>query len=244
MGLAMFFKPSPVAEAHLQSFELQYTWYERELGCSYLYTKKDYYAALQALLLIEKHQEDNHADLVDFHGYTMRKNNCRQWVDVIKAEDEFNGTNQFLQACPHIIRAYIGCHDLGSTEAVMKAHNPREEINHPEEAEMKRIKKLQKDFILTPDVENPLQKSQKYVESLQKYKKNSIETHELAFEIAIRGNRPLAAASAIAHICRFIKKENRGGAMASDLEKNKKLMGELKKRLEEHVSKNKIANKE
>ena len=210
--LAIFHKPSPVKDTHLTMFESQCTWYEIECGDAFA-EKGDLVTAIQHYKLIEKHNDDNHAELFDFHSYTLRRCNIRSWIDVVFTEDHFGSTKFYLEAAPKLISVYIKVFDDKEGEAGVRSRFiPRPPIDFdnatfPTPAErtdaQKHAEQLEKDFILQVDLSEPLKKCEPYLAALATYAPHEVSSHELAFEVHLRAQRPVLCAKAIVAVSRL-----------------------------------------
>ncbi|KAL7694898.1 N-acetyltransferase subunit Nat1 [Lotmaria passim] len=203
--MQLFFKPSTVAgDTYLTALESQCYWYEREVGEAF-YRRGDYIAALQNLLMFERHHEQNHCELSDFHNYVFRRNTMRPWFDVLECDDKMDRNKFFLKFCPALVRTYMQVHAHGEA-AVRAAHVPRPELQLDNVAaeEVKRIKQQQKDYCLTDvDLSEPLVKANRYMEYLLKHREAEVGTHTLAVELYTMAEKPLLVARALLELHRL-----------------------------------------
>nr|ACS87838.1 putative N-acetyltransferase subunit Nat1 [Angomonas deanei] len=197
--MQLFYKPSVVAgDTYLTALESQCYWYEREVGEAF-YRKGDYVSALQNLLMFERHHEQNHCELSDFHNYVFRRNTMRPWFDVLECDDKMDRNKFFLKFCPALVRTYMQVHAKGE-EAVRAAHVPRPELQLDSVSadEAKRIKQQQKDYCLSNiDLSEPLAKANRYMGYLLKHRDAEPETHLLAVELYTAMEKPLLVARAL-----------------------------------------------
>ena len=197
--MALFLKPTDVSplDVHLTMFENQVHWYSLELGNCHL-RQGDALGALEALLQLERQHEDNHNELQDFHAYTLRRSNIHAWLDVIQTEDNFHRTQFFLQFAPSLIRSYLLLADDGVEKCQSRrVKRPDFEEKKPSPEEQKRLAKLVKEHVPAVDTTVPLEKCKPYVAALQAHLPTWAETHELAFEVALRRGKPLQCAAAL-----------------------------------------------
>ena len=186
-------------DVHLTMWETQSYWYSLDRGDCFL-RQGDVISALENYLQLETQQDDNHAELTDFHWYTLKRSNIRAWIDVIQTEDNFSGTDFYLLYAP--VEAYMKLHDDG-LEACQARRIPPPTTEHAEElaalpdVEVRRVEKVKKELYPNIDTSEPLEKCGKYITALQTYLPHWAKTHELAFEVALRANRPLLCAAAI-----------------------------------------------
>lgn len=194
--MQLFYKPSTVNDTFLIALESQCSWYEREVGDAF-FQKGDYTSALQNYLMYEKHHQDNHEELADFHGYVFRRCNMRAWFDVIHRDDNIGSHQFFMLLCPRIVRTYLKIAELGE-EAVKASHTPRvEPAATGNEEEDKRRKQLFKDFVLAVDLSEPLKKAQRYVQSMLQYQWNCELTHVVAIEYFTAVKNPVGVATSV-----------------------------------------------
>lgn len=203
--MQMFYK-APVVEGdtYLTALESQCYWYEREVGEAF-YRKGDYVSALQNLLMFERHHEQNHCELSDFHNYVFRRNTMRPWFDVLECDDKMDRNKFFLTFCPALVRTYMQVHAKGA-EAVRAAHTPRPELqlDNVGADEAKRIKQQQKDYCLTEiDLAEPLVKANRYMGFLLRHRGAEPSTHVLATELYTMAEKPLLVARALQELHRL-----------------------------------------
>jgi len=91
-------------------FDMQATWYEIASGRAYL-AKKDYGRALKRFLKVDSHFEDFVEDQFDFHGYCVRKQTMRAYVDMLRMEDTLYSHPVYSKAAAGAIAAYVALHD-------------------------------------------------------------------------------------------------------------------------------------
>jgi N-alpha-acetyltransferase 15/16, NatA auxiliary subunit len=219
--MQLFYKPSVVeGDTYLTALESQCYWYEREVGEAF-YRKGDYISALQNLLMFERHHEQNHCELSDFHNYVFRRNTMRPWFDVLECDDKMDRNKFFLKLCPALVRTYMQIHVKGE-KAVRAAHVPRPELqlDHVNADEVKRIKQQQKDYCLTDiDLSEPLVKANRYMEYLLKHRAAEASTHLLAVELYTMAEKPLLVARALQelHRLQYAKTKELAAAFKSGL---------------------------
>ncbi|AYU83484.1 N-acetyltransferase subunit Nat1, putative [Leishmania donovani] len=197
--MQLFYKPSVVAgDTYLTALESQCYWYEREVGEAF-YRRGDYISALQNLLMFERHHEQNHCELSDFHNYVFRRNTMRPWFDVLDCDDNMGRNKFFLKFCPAIVRTYMRIHEKGE-EAVRAAHVPRPELKFDAIAadEVKRMKQQQKDYYISDvDLSEPLVKASRYMGYLLAHRNTQASTHTLAIELYTAAAKPLLVARSL-----------------------------------------------
>ncbi|KAG5489276.1 hypothetical protein GH5_00140 [Leishmania sp. Ghana 2012 LV757] len=197
--MQLFYKPSVVeGDTYLTALESQCYWYEREVGEAF-YRKGDYISALQNLLMFERHHEQNHCELSDFHNYVFRRNTMRPWFDVLECDDHMGRNKFFLKFCPAIVRTYMRIHEKGE-EAVQAAHVPRPELRFDNVTpdEVKRLKQQLKDYYISDvDLTEPLVKASRYMGYLLDHRSTEASTHTLAIELYTAADKPLLVARAL-----------------------------------------------
>lgn len=197
--MSHFYKPGVLPEeVFLIALESQCYWYEKEVGEAF-YRSGDTYAALQNLLMYEKHHRDNHNELYDFHHYVFRRCTMRYWFDVLHCDDNMGENKFFLRMCPCLVKCYMRVHELGE-EAILAAHTPRPEVN-PENVTPEEAKRLEKErakvLIQDIDLSEPLKKAEKYLAYLLKNRGTDQKTHLLAIEYYALINKPLLVSRAL-----------------------------------------------
>ncbi|KAG5463959.1 hypothetical protein LSCM1_00135 [Leishmania martiniquensis] len=214
--MQLFYKPSVVeGDTYLTALESQCYWYEREVGEAF-YRKGDYISALQNLLMFERHHEQNHCELSDFHNYVFRRNTMRPWFDVLECDDNMGRNKFFLRFCPAIVRTYMRIHEMGEA-AVRAAHVPRPELKFDNVAadEVKRVKQQEKDYYISDvDLSEPLAKASRYMGYLLDNRSTEASTHTLAIELYTASDKPLLVARALLALHRQQYKETKDLAVA------------------------------
>jgi N-alpha-acetyltransferase 15/16, NatA auxiliary subunit len=195
--MQLFYKSSVVDDTFLVALESQCAWYEREVGDAF-FSKGDVVSALQNYLMYEKHHANSHDELLDFHSYVFRRCNMRAWFDVLARDDGLTSNQFFLLLCPRIVRCYVRVAELGE-DAVRSKHTPRQKpANTDDEAEDKRRLQQWNDYYLANiDLQNPLQKAQRYVEALLQNRWQKEETHLVAVEYYLASKKPLLATQSL-----------------------------------------------
>ncbi|KAG5465432.1 hypothetical protein CUR178_00135 [Leishmania enriettii] len=214
--MQLFYKPSVVeGDTYLTALESQCYWYEREVGEAF-YRKGDYISALQNLLMFERHHEQNHCELSDFHNYVFRRNTMRPWFDVLECDDHMGRNKFFLKFCPAIVRTYMRIHEKGE-EAVQAAHVPRPELRFDNVTpdEVKRLKQQLKDYFISDvDLTEPLVKASRYMGYLLDNRSTEASTHTLAIELYTAADKPLLVARALLALHRQQYNQTKNLAMA------------------------------
>lgn len=197
--MSLFYAPDPLANyVFLSALESQCYWYEKEVGEAF-YRRGDIYAALQSLLMFEKHHLDNHNELYDFHPYVFRRCTIRYWFDVLRCDENMGENKFFLKMCPCLVRCYMRVHELGEA-AVRAAHVPRPEVKTETLAEkdVKRIAQLREKFLNHDvDLSEPLKKAERYLSFLLKNRTADPRTHLLAIEYYTLIGKPLLVSRAL-----------------------------------------------
>lgn len=195
--MQLFYKPTTVNDTFLTALESQCAWYEREVGDAF-FKKGDYISALQNYLMYEKHHQNNHEELLDFHAYVFRRCNMRAWFDVMSRDDGLDSNKFFLLLCPRIIKTYLKIHELGQ-EPVKAAHVPRQECPPTgNDEDDKRRKQQWKDFyIQNVELNSPLALAQKYVDALLKNRWSDPSVHYLAIEFYTALKKPVLVTASI-----------------------------------------------
>jgi tetratricopeptide (TPR) repeat protein len=197
----LFLKINDQSEVLVNMFDMQASYFELPLIDGFV-KRNDPINAIKTCKILELHYKHNHDELMDYHAYTIRRCNLRSFLEVIRNDDNATGQAHFLAMCPRIIRAYMDVHELGTEEALanfVPRPKPTDSANWDknEANDKKRLQKLQDDFDVKVDLSDPLASCAPYVQALQKHQPASPETHELAFEVALRQSRFVLAAAAI-----------------------------------------------
>ena len=213
-------------DAYLTGYETQCTWFERELGDAFLNPSATYevgaemvcgekglttrpramqknsndaLSALQNYLMFEYHHQDNHEELSDFHNYTFRRCNMRQFVDVQLTNHNLATQHMFLRFCAGIVKALMQVAADGE-DAVRGRHVARPPPNSHASVvdaapleDKEKEKERQEDIKRRGDLytnmyntslslEQPLSRARPYVDALLMFQGAIPSTHELAIE--------------------------------------------------------------
>ncbi len=87
-------------------YDMQATWYEIASGDCYL-AMKDYGQALKRFKKIDEHFADFMEDQFDFHGYCVRKQTMRAYVDVLRMLDNLYSNKIYAVAVESAVKIYI-----------------------------------------------------------------------------------------------------------------------------------------
>jgi len=204
--------------------EMQCMWWEIECGNAYLKQKK-YGKALKKLTAIDKHFTDYGEDQFDFHSYCIRKMTLRTYLTMLRNQDTLRSNKNFMKAATSVIRAYLALHDCPEAaeedefagmdekeKKKAKAKKAKAEARAKEE-EAKAAKQTKgkskkgesaKKKDEDPDgaallKKDPLQECVGYVNNLQKFLPEELQTHILAYDVFNRMGKPLAMLKALNH---------------------------------------------
>ncbi|KAL9323139.1 hypothetical protein ACSQ67_011192 [Phaseolus vulgaris] len=97
-------------DQHNNLHDMQCMWYELASAESY-FRQGDLGLALKKFLAVEKHHADITEDQFDFHSYCLRKMTLRQYVEMLKFQDQLHSHAYFHKAAAGAIRCYIKLHD-------------------------------------------------------------------------------------------------------------------------------------
>ncbi|XP_027928732.1 N-terminal acetyltransferase A complex auxiliary subunit NAA15-like [Vigna unguiculata] len=97
-------------DQHNNLHDMQCMWYELASAESY-FRQGDLGLALKKFLAVEKHYADITEDQFDFHSYCLRKMTLRQYVEMLKFQDQLHSHAYFHKAAVGAIRCYIKLHD-------------------------------------------------------------------------------------------------------------------------------------
>eukprot|EP00672_Neobodo_designis_P017093 CAMPEP_0174846290 /NCGR_PEP_ID=MMETSP1114-20130205/12223_1 /TAXON_ID=312471 /ORGANISM="Neobodo designis, Strain CCAP 1951/1" /LENGTH=739 /DNA_ID=CAMNT_0016080553 /DNA_START=26 /DNA_END=2245 /DNA_ORIENTATION=+ len=232
--IGLFLKIVDDSEVWLNMCDMQASWYELALGDGYM-KRGDAINAIRTFKALELHYKHNHDELMDYHAYTLRRCNMRAFLEVIKNDDNATGQAHFLAMCPKMIRAYLHVQENGTDDALSK-YVPRPKATESENWDKndagakKNLSKLEQDFDIKVDLDDVLGACAPYVRALQKHQPESPETHQLAFEVALRQGRYVLAAAAVVALGKC-----RGPGVEA-------AVAESKKRLAAFTAKNKPAS--
>ncbi|GAB4819491.1 hypothetical protein N2152v2_006537 [Parachlorella kessleri] len=91
-------------------FDMQAMWYEIHSGRAFL-ARKDYGRALKRFLKVDSHFADFVEDQFDFHGYCLRKQTMRAYVDMLRMEDKLYAHPTYSKAMAGAVQAYLDLYD-------------------------------------------------------------------------------------------------------------------------------------
>ena len=72
-------------------------WYEIEEARAHL-LQRNFGAGLRHLKMIDKQFEDMYEDQYDFHGYSIRKWNLREYLELIRYMDDVRNDRKYIEA--------------------------------------------------------------------------------------------------------------------------------------------------
>jgi len=118
----------PEAEAMCQKFtregvsatenlnEMQCMWFQTE--CAYAFKRIGKFGeSLKKCIEVDRHFTEIMEDQFDFHTYCMRKMTLRNYIDLLRLEDELRSHNFFKKAAHCAINVYLRLHDSPLKEA-------------------------------------------------------------------------------------------------------------------------------
>jgi len=118
----------PAAEAMCQKFtregvpamenlnEMQCMWFQTE--CAYAFKRMGKFGeALKKCIEVDRHFTEIIEDQFDFHTYCMRKMTLRNYVDLLRLEDELRSHRFYKKAAHCAINVYLRLHDAPLKEA-------------------------------------------------------------------------------------------------------------------------------
>lgn len=198
-------------------YEMQATWYEIASGRAYL-AVHDYARALKRFLKVASHFEDFVEDQFDFHGYCIRKQTMRAYVDMLRFEDGLYRQPAYAKATAGAVKAYLALSD-DSLEKRNRGGEGIEEERKKTEQETKKNKQKTKekqsqkqnanantntnptekadpdpDGALLAATPQPLEEATKLIRRLEAAAPDRLSTHTLGFEVYLRKRKYFLAA--------------------------------------------------
>lgn len=220
-------------------YDMQATWYEIASGKCYM-AKKDYGQALKRFKKVDEHFLDFMEDQFDFHGYCVRKQTMRAYVDVLRMLDKLYSNKIYAEAVEAAVKIYIYVfeHPIKSDEKLLEEKLAK---MTPEEAKKERQKwrkKAKRDEEAAKNAANlpskdaqgrridpdprgnlllqtsePLEEAGKMVKRLLSGNPGAVKTHVMAYNIDIRRGKVLLA---LKHINNAIKIGTRMSAIVHE----------------------------
>jgi len=140
-------------------FDLQCNWYELEAGEAYAREKK-WGLALKKFYAVQKHFNDYVEDLIDFHGFCIKKVTLRVYDDIIKMLDAVYSHKFFQRAAVGALKIFLHLIDkpedidgLGHLDAV-KRKKERAKLKKQKEKEEKAKEEAEKEAKLLGEVKS------------------------------------------------------------------------------------------
>ncbi|KAI9268981.1 NMDA receptor-regulated protein 1-domain-containing protein [Phascolomyces articulosus] len=229
--LALFTRKEVPATQDLVDMQCQ--WFNIEEGYAYL-RQKEYGKALKRFHIIEKIYDDIYDDQFDFHTYCMRKMTLRAYVSLLRYEDHVRDHPYYLKAAKGAVESYLaiadkpsdsnGIDESGMTEAekkkarskARKAELKAQKTNEKKE-EVPAAKKQADGTKLPVDqdpngdkylhTKTPLEDAMQFIKPLQQLAPNSIDTHNLGFEVYIRQSQWVLALRSLLKVTEINKED-------------------------------------
>jgi len=133
--LKTFIRDSSDANIH----ELQYQWYEYELGNAHLRLNQ-FGPGLRQFKFIEKHFQDFYEDQFDFHTYCLRKYDLRAYVALLRKEDDIYNNKWYIKSAISMIKG-LQAYDKYLPELQKKEEEEKKLMETMDAHERKRYKK-------------------------------------------------------------------------------------------------------
>lgn len=88
------------------TYELQNMWYEIEEGRSHL-RLRNFGAGLRHLKMVHKQFSDMYEDQYDFHSFSLRKWNLKEYLELIKYMDDIHNDRKYIEAAGLMIEGLL-----------------------------------------------------------------------------------------------------------------------------------------
>lgn len=88
------------------TYDLQNMWYEIEEGRAYLKARQ-FGPGLRHLKMVHKQFQDMYEDQYDFHSYSLRKWNIREYLELIRYMDDIHNDRKYIEAAGLIMKYLI-----------------------------------------------------------------------------------------------------------------------------------------
>jgi len=203
--------------------EMQVIWFEYEEGRSWE-RQKQYGKALKKFFDIEKHFMDFYNDQMDFHTFCLRKMTLRQYIKLLRFEQNIQGHQFYVRALNRIIKIYLQLYlnpykDQSTLDAeylaTLSESERKKVIRKRKREEARKQNEFEKEKQVTtvtqgkvdddpdPDGEmllkekNPLSMAHKFLQYLLTFSPEKLKTQLLGFEVAMHRKKYLLALKAI-----------------------------------------------
>lgn len=199
-------------------YDMQATWYEISSGDCYL-KLKDYGQALKRFKKIDDHFADFVEDQFDFHGYCVRKQTMRAYVDALRMLDNIYSNKTYALAVERAVGIYLHLFDnpqkseeelLEERIASMSTEDAKKERQKLRKLTAKKKKQEESETVSTKDAQgrridpdpkgerllktqDPLGEANKMVQNLVSGASDDVQSHILAYRVHIRRNKALLA---------------------------------------------------
>lgn len=220
-------------------YDMQATWYEIASGNCYL-AMKDYGQALKRFKKIDEHFSDFMEDQFDFHGYCVRKQTMRAYVNVLRMLDNLYSNKVYAIAVEAAVTIYIHLfeHPFKSDEQLLEERLVGLSPEEAKKEKQKFRKKAKKDVEAAKDAANapsknaqgqridpdpkgylllqtpnPLEEASKMVKNLLSGAPDRVKTHAIAYNVDIRRGKVLLA---FKHVHNAIRIASRQSAVAHE----------------------------
>jgi len=217
-------------------YDMQATWYEIASGDCYM-AMKDYGQALKRFKKIDGHFADFMEDQFDFHGYCVRKQTMRAYVDVLRMLDNLYSNKVYAVAVEAAVKIYIHLFEnpykteeelLEERLATMSIEDAKKE----RQKYRKRVKKAEEMAKNTPSKDaqgrridpdpkgqlllqtsSPLEDASKMVKNLLMGAPDKVNTYVIAYSVDIRRGKVLLA---LKHVNNAIRIGDRKSAVTHE----------------------------
>ena len=215
-------------------YDMQATWYEIASGDCYL-AMKDYGQALKRFKKIDDHFADFMEDQFDFHGYCVRKQTMRAYVDVLRMLDNLYSHKVYAVAVEAAVKIYIHLFEnpykteeqlleerlatMSPEEAKKERQKFRKKAKKDEEAAKNAANLPSKDAQgkrIDPDpkgqlllqTSSPLEEANKMVKKLIAAAPDRLKTYEIAYNVDVRRDKVLLAMKHVRNAIRIGTRKN------------------------------------
>ena len=217
-------------------YDMQATWYEIASGDCYM-AMKDYGQALKRFKKIDDHFADFMEDQFDFHGYCVRKQTMRAYVDVLRMLDNLYSNKVYAVAVEAAVKIYIHLFEnpykteeqlledrlatMSIEDAKKERQKFRKKVKKEEETAKNTPSKDAQGRRIDPDpkgqlllqTSSPLEEASKMVKKLLVGAPDRINTYVIAYSVDIRRGKVLLA---LKHVYNAIRLGDRKSAAAHE----------------------------
>ena len=218
-------------------FDMQAMWYEMASGNCY-FDLKQYGLALKRFKKVEEHFADFMEDQFDFHGYCVRKQTMRAYVEALRMLDNIYSNEVYALATEAVVKVYIYLFEnprkteeemLEARLAGMTPEQAKKERQKMRKQEAKK-KKQEEELALSensaskdasgrridPDpkgeallkVADPLEEANKMIKRLLSSASDNLTTYLLAYKVDIRRGKVFLALKHLNNAIRIASAQN------------------------------------